>query len=212
MRDIKAIRDNPTAYDAGWNARGLSSQTPAILKLDARLRAAPTALQAAQSRRNEASKQIGAAKAKKDEAAAQALMAEVESFKNEMATQGEVETAVGAQLRDLLASQPNIPNPVVPQGVDEHGNVEQRRHGEPVRLNQAGDHVDIGTSLGGMDFEAAARMSGSRFVHILNGSGLAVGQTLVAVLENDQDEGGRVATPKVLQPYMGGLTHIGGEA
>ena len=164
MHDIKAIRDNPTAYDAGWSSRGLSSQTPAILEMDAKLRAAQTALQAAQSRRNEASKQIGAAKARKDEAAAQALMAEVESLKAEMAAQTEIETTVGGDLRDLLASLPNIPDPIVPQGADEHGNVEQRRHGEPVRLNQARDHVDIGTSLGGMDFEAAARMSGARFV------------------------------------------------
>jgi seryl-tRNA synthetase len=164
MHDVKAIRDNPTAYDAGWSSRGLSSQTPAILDLDTKLRAAQTALQAAQSRRNEASKLIGAAKARKDEAAAQALMAEVENLKVEMAAQAEIEASVGAELRDLLASLPNIPDPVVPAGADEHGNVEQRRHGDPRRINNPRDHVDLGAALGGMDFEAAARMSGSRFV------------------------------------------------
>jgi hypothetical protein len=71
---------------------------------------------------------------------------------------------IGAALRDLLASLPNIPDLEVPPGADETGNVEIRRHGDPVRLNQARDHVDLGASLGGMDFEAAARMSGSRFV------------------------------------------------
>eukprot|EP01030_Chromulinospumella_sphaerica_P018352 gene18352-18211_t len=166
MHDIRAIRENPAAFDAGWSARGLSAQTPAILALDGEMRAATTALQAAQSRRNDASKLIGQAKAKKDEAAAAALMSEVEALKAEMTTQGEIEARIGTQLRDLLASLPNIPDAQVPAGEDEAGNVEQRRHGDPVRLNNARDHVDLGAALGGMDFEAAARMSGSRFVVI----------------------------------------------
>ncbi|NBB15033.1 serine--tRNA ligase [Caulobacter sp. SLTY] len=169
MHDIRAIRDNPAAFDAGWSARGMSAQTPEILALDERARAATTALQAAQSRRNEASKLIGQAKAKKDEAGAAQLMAEVESLKAEMAAQGEIEAQVGGELRDLLARLPNIPDAIVPAGEDETGNVEQRRHGEPVRLNQARDHVDLGAALGGMDFEAAARMSGSRFVVLKSG-------------------------------------------
>jgi seryl-tRNA synthetase len=164
MHDIRAIRENPAAFDAGWSARGLSAQTPAILELDGQMRAATTALQAAQSRRNEASKLIGQAKARKDEAGAAALMAEVEALKGEMTTQGEIEARVGAELRDLLAKLPNIPDVEVPPGEDELGNKEIRRHGDPLRLNNARDHVDLGAALGGMDFEAAARMSGSRFV------------------------------------------------
>ncbi|ATQ42466.1 serine--tRNA ligase [Caulobacter mirabilis] len=169
MHDIKAIRENPAVYDAGWESRGLSSPTARILDLDQALRAAQTAVQSAQSRRNEASKQIGAAKAQKDEAKAAALMAEVEGLKAEMAAQAEIEATVGAELRDLLASLPNIPDPQVPAGADETGNVEQRRHGDPRRLNNPRDHVDIGAGLGGMDFEAAARMSGSRFVVLKKG-------------------------------------------
>jgi len=164
MHDIRAIRENPAAFDAGWSARGLSPQTPAILALDGEMRTATTALQAAQSRRNDASKLIGQAKAKKDEAAAAALMSEVEALKAEMTTQGEIEARIGGQLRDLLASLPQIPDAQVPAGADEAGNVEQRRHGDPVRLNNARDHVDLGAALGGLDFEAAARMSGARFV------------------------------------------------
>ncbi|HYE47194.1 MAG TPA: serine--tRNA ligase [Caulobacter sp.] len=164
MHDIRAIRDNPAAFDAGWSARGMSPQTPDILALDERLRGATTALQAAQSRRNEASKLIGQAKARKDEAGAAQLMAEVETLKAEMATLGEVEAQLGSELRDLLSRLPNIPEAIVPAGEDESGNQELRRHGDPVRLNQARDHVDLGAALGGMDFEAAARMSGSRFV------------------------------------------------
>jgi seryl-tRNA synthetase len=163
MHDIKAIRDNPAAFDAGWSSRGLSAQTPAILALDGQLRAAQTALQAAQSRRNEASKLIGQAKAKKDEAGAAALMSEVEALKGEMTAQAEVEARIGGELRDLLASLPNIPDPQTPAGADESENVEVRRHGDPLRLNNARDHVDLGAALG-MDFEAAAKMSGSRFV------------------------------------------------
>ena len=172
MHDIKAIRENPTLYVQGWSSRGrddAQALVDQLLGLDRDLRAAQTAVQAAQSKRNDASKQIGAAKAQKDEAKAQALMAEVEALKGEMAAQAEIEAKAGGELRDLLASLPNIPDPVVPAGADEHGNIEQQRHGDPRRMNNARDHVDIGASLGGMDFEAAARMSGSRFVVLKKG-------------------------------------------
>jgi seryl-tRNA synthetase len=163
MHDIKAIRDNPQAYDRGWALRGLKPQTPAILELDTKLRAAQTAVQEAASRRNEASKLIGMAKAKKDEERAQALMAEVETLKAIMAGGMDVEAAVGVELRDILAALPNVPAADVPPGEDETANAEQRAWGEPKRLNNPRDHVDLGAPLG-MDFEAAARMSGARFV------------------------------------------------
>ena len=163
MHDIRAIRDNPQAYDHAWARRGLSAQTPAILALDEQLRAAQTALQAAQNRRNEASKLIGQAKAKKDEAEAARLMAEVEGLKGEIVAQTEAETRLGAELRELLAGLPNLPADDVPDGADERSNVEIRRYGEPFRLERVQDHVDLGVALGMADFEAAARMSGSRF-------------------------------------------------
>ena len=163
MHDIKAIRDNPKAYDRAWASKGLAAQTPAILALDARLRAAQGAAQAAQGRRNEASKLIGQAKARKDEAEAARLMAEVETAKAAIAEQGEVEREAGEALRELLASLPNLPASDVPDGVDEGGNLEVRRWGEPRRPEAAKDHVDLGEGLGLMDFEAAARMSGARF-------------------------------------------------
>jgi len=169
MHDIKAIRDNPGAYDAAWASKGLAAQTPAILALDAQLRAAQTALQAAQSRRNDASKLIGQAKAKKDEPAAAALMAEVEQLKAAMAEQTEIERDRAAALRDILAALPNLPAADVPPGEDEHGNVEIRRWGEPFAIAAPKDHVDLGEGVGLMDFEAAARMSGARFV-VLKGA------------------------------------------
>ncbi|MBO9557340.1 MAG: serine--tRNA ligase [Caulobacter sp.] len=173
MHDIKAIRDNPEAYEAVWSAKGRSGAAAEAVKLDTQLRAAQTALQEAQAKRNESSKLIGQAKAKKDEAEAARLMAEVEALKGVMAAAGDEETIVAAKLKDLLASLPNIPAPEVPKGEDEAGNVEVRRWGDPKalpagKLNAPKDHVDLGAALGGMDFEAAARMSGARFVVLKN--------------------------------------------
>ncbi|HEY5007233.1 MAG TPA: serine--tRNA ligase [Caulobacteraceae bacterium] len=164
MHDIRAIRDDPQAFDRGWAARGLSPQTPAILALDIELRASQTELQTAQSRRNEASKLIGMAKAKKDEAAAAAVMAEVEQLKGAITELTDQERARLETLQTLLAALPNLPAADVPVAEDEHGNVEVRRWGEPFAIQSPKDHVDLGAALGLMDFEAAARMSGSRFV------------------------------------------------
>jgi seryl-tRNA synthetase len=164
MHDIRAIRENPAAYDKGWASRAFAPQTPAILALDAELRTAQTALQAAQSRRNEASKLIGMAKARKDEAKAAELMAEVEQLKHVIAEQGELERARAAALHELLSGLPNLPAAGVAVGEDESANVEDHRWGEPFAIQNPKDHVDLGAALGLMDFEAAARMSGARFV------------------------------------------------
>ena len=169
MHDIKAIRDNPEAYDAAWAKRGLAPQSSAILAIDQRLRAAQTAGQEAQSKRNDASKLIGQAKGRKDEAEAARLMQAVEGFKVDLAAAGEAEKTEAEALRGLLASLANLPADDVPLGEDEHGNVEVRRWGDPkdvpaATLNRPKDHVDLGEGLGMMDFDAAARMSGARFV------------------------------------------------
>jgi seryl-tRNA synthetase len=164
MHDIRAIRDDPQAFDRGWAARGLSPQSADILALDAELRAAQTELQTAQSRRNEASKLIGMAKAKKDEAGASAIMAEVEQLKGVIPVLTDLERSRTEALQTLVAALPNVPAADVPVGEDEHGNVEVRRWGEPFAIQDPKDHVDLGAGLGLMDFEAAARMSGSRFV------------------------------------------------
>ena len=167
MHDIKAIRENPDVWVAGWSSRGVadaSGVVAEILKLDGELRAALTAGQTALAKRNESSKQIGAAKAKKDEAEAQRLMAEVESLKAEIAAAAEAEATTGAALRGHLETLPQIAAADVPDGEDEHGNVEQHRKGTPRAIANPKDHADLGEALGLMDFEAAARMSGSRFV------------------------------------------------
>ena len=170
MHDIRALRDDPAAYVRGWSSRGVAdaqAQVDAILDLDARLRAAQTAVQAAQAERNDASKQIGQAKAKKDEAEAARLMAHVETLKKTLEEQGELERRLKEELLGtggVLASLPNLPAEDVPAGADEDENVELRRYGEPFAIASPKDHVDLGEGLAMLDFEAAGRMSGSRFV------------------------------------------------
>ncbi|WP_304217685.1 serine--tRNA ligase [Phenylobacterium aquaticum] len=163
MHDIRALRENPELYEKAWAAKGRSGASSEAIKLDEALRAAQTALQTGQSRRNEASKLIGQAKAKKDEAEASRLMAEVEALKGELAANAEAEKAATETLRDLLASLPNLPAPDVPHGADEDGNVEVRRWGEPNAIANPKDHVDLGEALKQMDIEAAGRISGARF-------------------------------------------------
>lgn len=167
MFDLKSIRETPEAFDSGWKRRGLEPQTPALLALDEKRRALQTEAQELQSRRNEASKQIGALKSKGGDASA--LMDEVANAKTRIAAIEEEEGALAAQLNDLLSRLPNIPDASVPDGTDETGNVEVRRVGEPRRINSAKEHFDIGETLGQMDFATAAKMSGSRFVLLRSG-------------------------------------------
>src|SRR3569623_750995 len=166
MHDIRAIRETPEPYIKGWDSRGLSGAAlvAQIVDLDTRLRTAQTAWQTAQAERNDVSKMIGAAKAAKDEAEASRLMAQVEALKAKLETESEAEKAAAQALNDLLAGLANIPAPDVPAGKDEHDNVEVRRWGEPFAIAKPKDHTDLGEGLGLLDFEAAARMSGSRFV------------------------------------------------
>ncbi|WP_309091178.1 serine--tRNA ligase [Phenylobacterium sp.] len=164
MHDLKAIRENPDLYETAWAAKGSSGKVAEILDLDAKLRAAQTTLQSAQAERNDASKKIGQAKAQKNEDEATRLMAHVETLKKTLEEQAEVERQAGEALKAILAALPNIPAPDVPEGADEHDNVEVRRWGEPRAIASPKDHVDLGEALGLMDFEAAARMSGARFV------------------------------------------------
>ena len=170
MHDIKLIRDDPVAFDDGLKRRGLAPLSAEVLKRDAELRALLTRLQTAQARRNEASKLIGQAKAKKDEAQAQALMAEVAGLKDEIQKGEEEERRLQAALNDFLSTIPNLPAPDAPVGPDETANVEIRRWGTmPELAFKPKEHFELGEDLGQMDFEAAARMSGARFVVLKKG-------------------------------------------
>ncbi|WP_295186331.1 serine--tRNA ligase [uncultured Brevundimonas sp.] len=166
MHDIRAIRENPQVYAAGWSSRGVDEAdglVADILRLDGELRHAQTTGQDALAKRNAASKLIGAAMGRKDMAEADRLKAEVEALKGDIAAAAEVEARVGKELRDLLAAQKNLAAEDVPDGEDEAGNVEVSSWGEPRRTGPAKDHADLGEALGMLDFEAAAKMSGARF-------------------------------------------------
>ncbi len=169
MFDIRAIRDNPAAFDAGLRKRGLDPLAAGLIARDEELRALKTRLQEAQARRNAASKDIGKAKGAKDEALASKLMAEVGALKDEIQAGEEEQKKLEAALERELAVIPNLPLDEVPEGKDEADNVEVRRWGDPQKMPAAGlnapkQHFEIGEALGLMDFEAAARMSGARFV------------------------------------------------
>lgn len=172
MHDIKAIRENPEAWVAGWSSRGVEGAQALVddlLRLDRELRTAQTTGQEALAKRNAASKLIGAAMAKKDMAEADRLKAEVETLKGEIAAADKVESEVGKQLRDLLAAQQNLADASVPDGDDEDGNVEISRWGTPREGAPAKDHADLGEAMGLLDFEAAAKMSGARFAVLKGG-------------------------------------------
>ncbi len=170
MHDIKAIRDNPAAFDAGLARRGLSGLAALLLAIDEQKRAAMQSLQDAQSRRNALSKEIGAAMGKKDVTLADRLKAEVAGLKDVIASGEEQERDLTKQLHDAMAVIPNLPLPEVPDGKDEHDNVEVRRWGEkPPLAFQPQQHFDIGEGLGLMDFDIAAKLSGARFV-VLKGA------------------------------------------
>jgi seryl-tRNA synthetase len=174
MFDIRAIRDNPAAFDAGLRRRGVEPLSSAIITRDEELRAIKTRLQEAQARRNAASKEIGKAKGAKDESRASKLMAEVAALKDQLQADEDKQRELEAALERELAVLPNIPLADVPDGADETANVEVRRWGDPKTMPAAGlnkpkQHFEIGEALGLMDFEAAARMSGARFV-VLKGA------------------------------------------
>jgi seryl-tRNA synthetase len=170
MHDIRWIRDNPEAFDAALARRGLSPESKRLIAIDERRRATIQKAEAAQARRNAASKEIGEAKKKKDEAAAGKLMAEVAELKAAIPALEAEEKAVSGELDGALAWIPNLPLPEVPDGADEHGNVEHHRFGAkrdyafPTK-----QHFDLGEALGFMDFETAAKLSGARFVVLKKG-------------------------------------------
>jgi seryl-tRNA synthetase len=200
--DIKAIRDDPAAFDAGVKKRGLEPLAAKLIALDEARRHHVTKLQEAQARRNAASKEIGKAKAAKDEATAQALMAEVAALKDVLAKGEDEQRQADKKLHDALAEIPNLPAPDVPEGKDEKSNKEIRRVGEPPKLawtNKPKQHFEIGEVLGLMDFETAAKLSGSRFV-VLKGQLARLERALAAfMLDLHTTEFGYT---EIMPPYL----------
>jgi seryl-tRNA synthetase len=180
MLDLRWIRDNPEAFDAALKRRRLDSIASELLRLDAEHRAVQTELQAAQARRNEASKQIGAAKAKGGDAAA--LVAEVATLKDRLPALEQKEREFGRKVAALLETIPNAPAPDVPDGPDASANIELRVVGQKPGFNfKPKDHAELGEALGLMDFERAAKLSGSRFV-VLSGALARLERALAAFM------------------------------
>lgn len=164
MLDIKWIRENPEALDAALAKRGAEPLSASLIALDQKRRAVAQSMQDMQSRRNSASKEIGAAMAQKNSELAEKLKAEVASLKDTLPAAEEEERQLTAELNDALSRIPNIPLDDVPVGKDEHDNVVARVVGEkPTWNHKPFEHYEIGESLGYMDFERAAKLSGARF-------------------------------------------------
>jgi seryl-tRNA synthetase len=189
MHDIKSIRDNPQGFDAALARRGLAPMSSQLLAIDERRRAAIQSSELAQARRNAASKEIGEAKKTKDEARAAALMEEVAKLKTTMPELEAAAKQADEELARELAAIPNLPSAEAPDGKDEHDNVQ--RHVFGARRNYAFTpklHDDLGTSLGYMDFEAAAKLSGARFVVLKKGLARlerAIGQFMLDLHTNE---------------------------
>ena len=214
MFDIRAIRENPDAFRDAFERKqkGLGDVVSHMLDHDAAVRKAVSDKQEAESARNAKSKEIGKAKASGDEALFEQLRAEVAEAKDVIEAAGEQEAAAREELDKLLLGTPNIPMPDVPVGEDEAGNVEQHKWGEPnARLdgrNDVQDHADLGAALKNsigqplMDFEAAAAMSGARFV-ALRGKMARLERALAAfMLDKQTGENGyeEVSPPLLVRP------------
>ena len=170
MHDIKLIRDNPDAFDAGLAKRGLAPQSATLIELDASRREALGKQQDAETERNALSKQIGKAKASGDEDEFNRLRSEVDRLKGVLEESGQQSRHFDEVLNQHLAALPNLPHDDVPQGADENDNEEVRRWGDPRAMAfKPKDHVDLGEGLGQMDFRTAAEISGSRFVALRGG-------------------------------------------
>ena len=202
MHDIRWIRDNPDAFDRRLMRRNsdFNGTAQRQIAMDQAPRAAITAFEQAQARRNAASKEIGEAKKARDEARAGALMAEVNELKEKLGALDAASKEADAKLQAALAELPNLPLDEVPDGADEHGNVEHHKFGAKRDYDfTPKQHFELGEALGMMDFEAAAKLSGARFVVLKGGLARlerALGQFMLDL--HTQEHGYEEVNPPVL--------------
>ena len=191
MHDIRAIRDNPEAFDAALARRGEAAMSQAVLSLDAARRAKIAAAETAKAEQNKASKEVGAAKGRGDEAEFERLRTLVSDKKAEVAAMNAEAQELDAKLTDMLARIPNNPADDVPQGDDEGDNVEVKSWGEKPSFDfKPVEHYEIKGVKPGMDFETAAKISGARFV-MLKGAVARVHRALAQfMIDTHVDENG----------------------
>jgi seryl-tRNA synthetase len=199
MHDIRFIRENPDAFEKALARRGLPPQAQRLIALDETRRAAIQKAEGAQARRNAASKEIGEAKKNKDEAKAKDLMAEVGALKESIPQMEAEEKSASKTLNEALAEIPNLPLDEVPDGKDENENVEHHHFGAKRSYEfPTKQHFELGEALGQMDFEAAAKLSGARFVVLKKGLARlerALGQFFLDVHTSEPHNYTEVAPP-----------------
>jgi seryl-tRNA synthetase len=198
MLDLKWIRENPDALDQALRNRGGEPLAARIIALDKSRRAAITELQELQTKRNDASKRIGEKKRAGEDAEAE--IAEVARLKGRLGALEEEEAKAGEALEEILAGIPNLPDADVPVGADESANEEVRRWGEPTAFTfQPKQHFELGEALGGLEFEAASRIAGSRFT-ILKGPLARLHRALAQFMINLHTE--EHGYQEVIPPYL----------
>ena len=203
MHDIRFIRENPETFDHGLARRGLAPQSQRLIAFDEKRRAAIQAAEAAQARRNAASKEIGEAKKAKDEERAKGLLAEVAALKDSIPALEAAEKKATEELNAALAEIPNLPLDEVPDGQDSNDNVEHHRFGAKREYAfTPKQHFELGEALGQMDFEAAAKLSGARFVVLKKGLARlerALGQFMLDVHTSEPHNYTEVSPPLLVR-------------
>jgi seryl-tRNA synthetase len=203
MHDIRFIRDNPEAFDRGLKRRGLEPQAERLIALDEKRRTAIQAAEAAQARRNAASKEIGEAKKAKDEERAKGLLAEVATLKESIPAMEAAEKKATEELNATLAEIPNLPLDEVPDGKDSDDNIEHHRFGAKRDYAFAPkQHFELGEAIGQMDFESAAKLSGARFVVLKKGLARlerALGQFMLDVHTSEPHSYTEVSPPLLVR-------------
>jgi seryl-tRNA synthetase len=203
MHDIRFIRDNPDVFDHALARRGLAPDAKRLIELDEKRRAKILGLETAQARRNAASKEIGEAKKNKDEEKAKGLLSEVAALKETMPAMEVQEKAASEDLNKALAEIPNLPLDEVPDGKDEKDNVEHHRFGAKRDYAfKPKQHFELGEALGQMDFEAASKLAGARFVVLKKGLARlerALGQFMLDVHTSEPHNYTEVAPPLLVR-------------
>jgi seryl-tRNA synthetase len=203
MHDIRFIRDNPEAFDRGLARRGLEPQAARLIALDEKRRAKILAAETAQARRNAASKEIGEAKKAKDEERAKALLGEVAALKDSIPKLEAEEKTASKELNDALAEIPNLPLDEVPDGNDSNDNIEHHHFGaKRAYAFTPKQHFELGETLGQMDFETAAKLSGARFVVLKKGLARlerALGQFMLDVHTSEPHNYTEVSPPLLVR-------------
>ncbi|MEO1140153.1 MAG: serine--tRNA ligase [Pseudomonadota bacterium] len=205
MHDIRAIRENPEQFDAAMARRGVSDASSDILALDEQRRAKILAAETAQADQNKAAKEVGAAKVKGDDAEFERLRALVAEKKAEVGAMQTEAKALDHKLTDVLMGLPNLAFDDVPDGEDEDDNIELYRRGTPRSFDfTPKEHFEIDGVKPGMDFETAAKLSGSRFV-VMSGGVARIHRALAQFMIDTHVEDNGLAetwTPVLVRPDM----------